>query len=365
MSKQEEYLQLIEEIKACHLCENIKAPAFCKDGEFLKNDSHGYDENEKPDLQNAYVNRWNLWHGNLDADIMVIGQDYGRVKDDEELSEAYWREVKPESWKFTTDYRLHKLFVEVFGEGFDLTKRNLPLYFTNIACCYRQKDSTSAMNDAWYPICANRYMGRLIRIIRPKMIICLGQIPFSCMGCLEGFSFTCESANYESGTKPTLKEILDSRLRFVIEAEDMDRIPVVPVYHPGAKRNRNRSEDLELKDWKEVAGIYEEQCGRFDEKKRKLVEKYAYLQLDHLNHHGAYAEMRDYITFDYNGKVIVDPWQREDFQVGDCIWVEYDDNMEAHQGEHVVDPFDYYGSERMNDFMVRMLGRVGVREIDV
>lgn len=262
MSKQDEYLQLVADIKNCHLCEKIKAPAYCKDGEFLKNDNHGYEENDKPSDQNVYVNRWNLWHGNLDADIMVIGQDYGYVKTDEKLTEAYWREVKPEKWKFTTDYRLYKLFLDVLGEGFDLTKRNLPLYFTNTACCYRQKDSTSTINEAWYPICTSRYMGRLIRIIQPKMIVCLGQIPFSCMGCLEGFTFSCESKVYKSGTKPTLKEILDNRFRFSIEADGMHRIPVVPVYHPGAKININRPGKLELNDWKEVARIYEEECRR-------------------------------------------------------------------------------------------------------
>ena len=106
-------------------------------------------------------------------------------------------------------------------------------------------------------------------------------------------------------------------------------------------------------------------AGVYNGKMIKLAEKYAYLQLDHLNHRGVYADMRDYITFDYKGKMIVDPWQKEDFQFGDCIWVEYDETIEAHRGEHVVDPFDYYGSNRMNDFIGRILAKVGTNHIDV
>ena len=94
MNKKKEYLLLIEEIKRCNTCRNIKAPTYHKDGEWLKNDNHGCDENKRVDLEEAYVNRWNLWHGNLDAEIMVIGQDYGCVRD--YVAFDYWRVTKPE-----------------------------------------------------------------------------------------------------------------------------------------------------------------------------------------------------------------------------------------------------------------------------
>lgn len=44
-------------------------------GEYLENDSHGLGTGV------PYVNRWNIWQGNLDADIILIGQDYGQKEE--------------------------------------------------------------------------------------------------------------------------------------------------------------------------------------------------------------------------------------------------------------------------------------------
>ena len=52
---------------------------------------------------------------------------------------------------------------------------------------------------------------------------------------------------------------MDNRYRFSIEKDELS-IPVVPVYHPGVNRTRNRTVELEISDWKEVKKIYEEQC---------------------------------------------------------------------------------------------------------
>ena len=80
---------------------------------------------------------------------------------------------------------LYRIFKEVLGEGFLLTERCDKLFFTNLVCCYRQKRTSGVANDAWYPFCARKYMGRLIQIIEPKLIIALGLQVFEALGCCE------------------------------------------------------------------------------------------------------------------------------------------------------------------------------------
>ena len=70
--KKDEFRRLVEDVSKCHICERLVTLPHIENSECLENDDHGLDT-DRP-----YINHWNLWQGNLDADIMVIGQDYGR-----------------------------------------------------------------------------------------------------------------------------------------------------------------------------------------------------------------------------------------------------------------------------------------------
>ena len=73
--KKDEFRRLVEDVSKCHICERLVTLPHLENSECLENDDHGLDT-DRP-----YVNRWNLWQGNLDSDIMVIGQDYGQKED--------------------------------------------------------------------------------------------------------------------------------------------------------------------------------------------------------------------------------------------------------------------------------------------
>ena len=120
---------------------------------------------------------------------------------------------------------------------------------------------------------------------------------------------------------------------------------------------RNRVWDKVINDWTVAKNYISGEC-KYDKNVLKRIERYAFQQLDGINHSDGYYRLDDYVYFEYKGKMIFDPWQNEKFQYGDCIWVEYDEFSETHQGEHVVDPFEYYGADAMNDFVERMLRQV-------
>lgn len=264
--KKEKYVKLIEEMRECHICQNIKAPAYSEDGECLINDNHGIVSEQEIDVDKIYVNRWNMWQGSLDADIMVIGLDFGRIMigDINEAEEHRWwkKENQTEAdtvlkWKSPTDENLYRIFRKVFGEGFRLTEKCDKLYFTNVACCYRQKRTSGVANDAWYLFCARKYLGRLIQIIEPKLIIALGLQAFESLGCCENGRIICTDEVKPKG-KLSLKELLNVQRPYHFELEIGDkRIKLAPVFHPGTNRNMNRKPEEEYADWERIQKIYE------------------------------------------------------------------------------------------------------------
>ena len=150
MDKKAAFRQLSKDVSQCHLCAQLKMPPHSSDGECLINDDHGLNTDM------PYVNLWNLWYYNLDADIMIIGQDYGQR---EEIIAFPYSETLTD----TTSKNLKELCT-VFDT-------DTSLFFTNAANCYRKNKTSGSMHDGWLPICANKFLGRLIRIIQPKIII--------------------------------------------------------------------------------------------------------------------------------------------------------------------------------------------------
>ena len=261
-NKKERYEKLVKKIHNCNCCKSIKKPIFCNDGVCLINMP-----NECKNIMN-HVNMWNYWQGSLDAKIMVIGQDYGKFpgieskgknnKNREHYLEEYirgevftkhltlendieenYKELR-KIWS-TTDTNLFYLFKKVLG--YDLTKVNEDLFFTNMACCYRNRgDATSGADkfcSEWLSLCANKYMGELIDIIQPKVIITLGEKTFNAMTCIDGLELKCiDSVSLDKGEKVKFVDVIEHNYELVCGVDKSIR--VFPVYHPGANSNINR-----------------------------------------------------------------------------------------------------------------------------
>lgn len=236
--KKDEFIQLAKDVSKCHICENMVTLPHLLNSENLENDNHGLDEGV------PYVNRWNLWQGNLDADIMVIGQDYGQKEVDSNIE--VW---KSGTYTNPTDVALRNLFNIAFSINIDAEET--PLFFTNMANCYRKQKTTGGMHSGWLPVCANKFMARLITIIRPKVIIVLGQAAFEAMYCIEGLKIEC--IDPEESDNSTFSEIIKHNYKLNLNGSEMG---VFPVYHPGANSKRNRSEEDQINDWRRIANFY-------------------------------------------------------------------------------------------------------------
>ena len=236
--KKDEFRRLVEDVSKCHICERLVTLPHIENSECLENDDHGLNT-DRP-----YINRWNLWQGNLDADIMVIGQDYGQKEDGVAVEVCSWSNKKDQ-----TNVRLKELFEKTFKINLD--SNEAPLFFTNMANCYRKKRTSGGMHCGWLPICANKYMERLIRIIRPKIIIVLGRSAFEALHCMETLSVQCLDS-IKLG-KESYAEMIQHRYQLDLGDEKID---VFPVYHPGANSQMNRTFEQQLEDWKKISEHY-------------------------------------------------------------------------------------------------------------
>lgn len=131
------------------------------------------------------INLWTYWQGrgNLDAEIMVVGQDWGEPKEDSEIlkniceinygirMDYNFDEHNP------TDHNLAKLFCSI-GIPIPSGTRDSRLFFTNFVLGYRNQGLTGGFKSRWIRENEGFFL-RLAEIVDPEIIICLGRNVFT------------------------------------------------------------------------------------------------------------------------------------------------------------------------------------------
>ena len=135
------------------------------------------------------INLWTYWQGSLDARIMLIGQDWGcsdeseswetaetlrRVRAVNDRSGPPFFPVMAEKTVWTTDANLTVLFRVI---GYDIMQKQPDLFFTNLVLGYRDHGTSSLFRQKWIRDDAH-YFKRLVEIIEPQAVICLGKSTF-------------------------------------------------------------------------------------------------------------------------------------------------------------------------------------------
>lgn len=127
-----------------------------------------------------HINLWAYWQGSLDADILLVGQDWGspsslagRIAVDNILhGRPYWARAI-----FPTDKRLAILFGEALG--IDIFRTDKRLFFTNLILGYRRQNNTGKFDKRYYWGRDLVFFKRLVDILQPKVVICLGGQTFA------------------------------------------------------------------------------------------------------------------------------------------------------------------------------------------
>lgn len=134
------------------------------------------------------INLWTYWQGHgltdfSDVKIMLVGQDWGnediekdainRIKEMwENKRDRYYNNDK--ELKNPTEQHLHELFL-CLGEKYDISKYHSQLFFTNYFLGYRSGSETGNMTKKLLEQDKPAFE-KLVDIVQPKVIICLGKI---------------------------------------------------------------------------------------------------------------------------------------------------------------------------------------------
>ncbi len=212
----------VKEIFYKHLVDKRKQYEF--------NDTEIFNPAELNITFDEHLNSWAYWHGNLEADILLIGQDFGDHA-------YYFNNDGKDDPSNATNVNLSCLFGEL---GIDIGQSDDPntdakLYFTNAVLGVKKGGMATPIKKAWYADTAKTFIKPLIQLIQPKTIIAMGSKAYEVVSII-----------YNLDRKP-MKEIVDKN---PILLDDNKRLFVV--YHCSNLGIANRSFITQREDWRKI-----------------------------------------------------------------------------------------------------------------
>ncbi len=230
-TKQCLYDALVEKRRACRLCQDLNVVTL---GD-CRRDEYG----------SRHLGPWTEWQGNLDAELMVIGQDWGGTGN-------YVKQSGCDIDGDDTNANLVKLLgsIDLDIQAPSEHQRKTPkapgiLYFTNAVLCLRQGNATDSGKSGKEPVskcfrnCAREFLKPQIEFVRPRAVVALGFKTLKAILWAYGLRFP-------------------RSLTSAVEAGPISigSMSIVPVFHCGARStNMNRSLDQQKQDWQSVRRV--------------------------------------------------------------------------------------------------------------
>jgi DNA polymerase len=180
-----------------------------------------------------HVGPWSLWQGTLNADLMLVGQDWGDV--------AYFVNNRGhESARNPTNEMLRYLLSTIgipIASPSPTDDGGGPVFFTSAILCLKTGGLQAPVDPAWFANCGSRFLMPTIEIAQPRVVVTLGERAYrAVMGAF--------------GMRPML-------FRAAVDREGGIRLPVgitlFPVYHCGARiMNTHRPLAMQVEDWARI-----------------------------------------------------------------------------------------------------------------
>jgi uracil-DNA glycosylase len=235
MNKEMRYQELVEKRKRCNEC------------------SIGLQENEELELINpsrcsnrqhdsSHIGPWSRWQGNIDAEIMIVGQDWGDDRyfiDNKGFDKTRTKSGAP--YENPTNKALMDL-LNTIGVNIEPCKdyeTKGDLFFTNAILCLKKKGRMQGpVKDKWLKNCGERFLRPLIDIVCPKVVITLGE---------KAYRSLCNIYNLEQ--EKNFKDAVENDNGYPLSANTL----LFPVYHCGKRTmNTNRSFPEQKRDWERI-----------------------------------------------------------------------------------------------------------------
>jgi len=203
------------------------------------------------------INLWTYWQGrgNLNAKIMLVGQDWGCPWDNNYLPtlEQVRKANAHNDYDYlhdnpsSTDENLAQLFREL---GYDIKIPCKDIFFTNFILGYRNKGLSGGYKKAWAEH-DKGYFKELADIIAPKVILCLGRSTFE--GVLSAFDVisTVRIKNYnrfiESDQNPVAVTLADGSTAYIFA---LAHCGVMGTLNRNGKKHTDLS--VQMEDWRRI-----------------------------------------------------------------------------------------------------------------
>ena len=213
------YAALVQARKACAVCTALMNPAACDGGV--------YDSDQ--------IGPWSLWQGNLNAKLVVVGQDWGDTR-------YFFANRGREAARNPTNETLRKLLdsigIEVAAPGAGTTG-GARCFFTNAVLCLKQGGLQAKVDPEWFTSCGNRFLRPTIDLIAPKAVVSLGEWAYRAILAAYGVP------------RIAFKEAVERPDGFKLAGRSY-----FPMYHCGARiLNTHRRYQQQQKDWQRVKEV--------------------------------------------------------------------------------------------------------------
>lgn len=203
--------------RRCSACEGLVNPAQLLGGK----------------LDSDQLGPWSLWQGKVDAEVVVVGQDWGDVA-------SFTRNEGFEEPNNPTNRRLVELLAlaGVVVEPPKKLGRAGTAFFTNAILCLKEGGLQGEVRPDWFRACGARFLRPAIEIIAPRAVVALGTHATAAL---------CQAFGLRAPRK-------------FADAVDHDGgVPLpngstlFPRYHCGARStNMNRSREQQDEDWRRL-----------------------------------------------------------------------------------------------------------------
>src|SRR5438046_137572 len=155
-SKQAEYATLVAGRKTCHACSGLVNPS-----------DYAAGRHDSPE-----IGPWTRWQGNLDANLMIVGQDWG---DTAYFDRNGGLDVSANRTNRTLCSLLRSIGIEIdqIDQRAKVTGRG-QIFLTNAILCLKTVGMQGTVASQWFLNCGARFLRPQIEVVGPKVVVCLG-----------------------------------------------------------------------------------------------------------------------------------------------------------------------------------------------
>ena len=213
------YQALVNARKACHQCNGLANASTLRAGEF----------------DSTAIGPWTRWLGDLNARILVVGQDWGD-------RHAFEKQAGVDVSSNATNKMLRELLCSIGIRVPDVCVTDAPfgVFLTNAILCFKDHGSQSAVRSEWFDVCGPRFLRPHIDIINPRVVVCMGQRAYGAV--LSAYDLPAPK-NWRATVEGPGVTLPGGSI-------------AMAVYHCGERiLNTHRNYEMQVKDWQRIAAV--------------------------------------------------------------------------------------------------------------